>query len=303
MGISTNRVLIKCHYRCNGKCVFCLFEDLKSTPSINAKFIVSQLNKIEQTYQIDDVTISGGEPALHPGFFSLLGAIKSRGYRKIRLATNAIAFSDSDLARRVKEYVDEVIISVHASNPEDYLEISELPLEIGKKLYEGIFNIRRYFNSVGTNTVVVKKNLRNLPQIAKFILELGVNWALLTYPVPLGRFKTEYVKLACPIDAKFRELATEYIQILSPHVECNYQTMPICLMKGLERFYQKEYDQFVIDFRTGKRNFFLSVDPEKNDADFTPMANKERCENCKYAKDCVGFWDCYREAGVYRDDA
>jgi len=235
---------------------------LKNTPHIDVKFIVSQLNRIEQTDQIDDITISGGEPVLHPDFFSLLEAIKKRGYRKIRLATNAIAFSDANLAKRVKEYVDEAIISVHASSPEDYLELSDLPLEVGKKLYEGIFNIRSYFDLVGTNTVVVTKNIKNHPQIARFILELDVNWALLTYPVPLGRFKTEYRKLACPIDNKFRELVAKYIQILSPLVKCNYQTMPICLMRGLEKFRQEEYDQFVIDFRTEKKNFFLSVDAE-----------------------------------------
>lgn len=121
----------------------------------------------------DIVQISGGEPTIHPEFFQILDAAKSRPIKHVMVNTNGIRIAqDEDFARRLSEYMPdfEIYLQFDSLRAEPLKELRGLDLrEVHRRALE---RLNRY-NLSTTLVVTLKKGLNDeeIGEMVEFALQ------------------------------------------------------------------------------------------------------------------------------------
>lgn len=109
-------------YQCNQRCTGCpISKNPNKHESMSYEMIRQKLDELQEVVSIDDrisVTVSGGEPTLHPDFFRILDLFNERDYY-VTLLTNAERFSDSAFCFEFLKHIDirkfVVVTTLHGS--------------------------------------------------------------------------------------------------------------------------------------------------------------------------------------------
>jgi len=116
----------------------------------------------------DVVQISGGEPTIHPGFFRILDAAKSRPIKHLMVNTNGVRIAqDADFARRLKDYMPrfEVYLQFDSLRPGPLLALRGVDLtEVRRRALE-----RLNEHNISTTLVVTLKKGLNDGEIGEII--------------------------------------------------------------------------------------------------------------------------------------
>jgi len=126
---------------CNAKCVFCANSVLKRPRGFldveNFRYFVQNQkellkNNIFQkigTKKYPRITFCGlGEPLLHPKIEEIIKIAHDNGFYT-QLITNGALLSKEKAQQLVNSHLDEMAISLHSTNPTNYLKITGLDLE------------------------------------------------------------------------------------------------------------------------------------------------------------------------------
>lgn len=284
------RVDIKVGFRCNNRCKFCVQGDKRSYLAAKDKKEVKRSLKDAYNRGKDEVVFTGGEPTLHPHFLDLVKYAKETGFKEIQIQTNGRLFAYNDFClKTIRAGATQFSPAVHGPNAKihDFLTSSKGSFA---QTTQGIKNLKKLNQYVLTNTVITTTNAKYLPQIAKLLVNLGVNQYQLAFIHISGRAaenkdwivpkKTEiikYIKKGLDVGIKAnRKVMTEAI--------------PYCLMKGYENYIAEKvippsavYDAgfMVEDYAKYRRNKGKAKGPN--------------CKKCKYYQICEGPWKEYPE--------
>lgn len=174
---------------CNLKCKHCYLEDLK-----NAKIILP-FRKIEEVLTdardlgAHHVTLTGGEPTLHPKFPEILTLANKLGF-KITIFTNATTLNE-DIVSVLKECnINGVQVSLEG--------LKEMHEKIrGKGTFERTISGIKLLVDAGirvtVNTQLTKGIIDNIQEYASFLKSTGVSKLLLTIPSLVGEAKKNNV--------------------------------------------------------------------------------------------------------------
>ncbi len=110
-------------YQCNQRCTGCpVFHNTNKNKSLTYEQIVEQLEQIQSEMRGNErvsITVSGGEPTLHPDFFRILDQFKERNFF-VTLLTNADKFAGEGFCREFLKHIDirrfVVVTTIHGSN-------------------------------------------------------------------------------------------------------------------------------------------------------------------------------------------
>lgn len=104
--------IIRFNFRCNQRCGFCFVSThLPDPPESRVREAIEEAGRRGAR-----IVISGGEPTLNASFLPLARFAAERSAHPVQLQTNAMAFAEGDLARRLVEVgVREAFVSLHAS--------------------------------------------------------------------------------------------------------------------------------------------------------------------------------------------
>lgn len=281
------RIDIKISYRCNNRCKFCVQGDKwrwyqdRTTDEIRTILQDSKNN-------YGEVIFTGGEPTIRPDIIELIGNAKSLGYR-IQIQTNGRMFAYKDFCKKVIQAgADMFAISVHGHNAQlhDYLTGAKGSF---RQSTSGITNLLSCAKLVVTNTVINKKNYHFLPEIAKFLVRLGVPQYQFAFPHILGStmankdWLVPRKKEIIPYLRKGIEIGIRKKKI--PKTEA----IPYCFLSGYEDCIAErdipETKVFGIEL-TEKFNHW-----RKNEG----KLKGPRCKECKYFQCCEGPWREYPE--------
>jgi MoaA/NifB/PqqE/SkfB family radical SAM enzyme len=170
-----NNLYIVITDKCNKNCVFCYNEknNVHTIKFNQMKKIYNNLKDhiLEKTY----ITLSGGEPTIHPELFKIMCFLKNKGHY-IRIITNGLLLN--------KKIINELIL--HNLN-EIQISISEYDLNNKKymtNIYKKIQNVckyKAYFNNININ-YIISENV-DLDFINKLI-NIGVKNINVSYTVP-----------------------------------------------------------------------------------------------------------------------
>lgn len=195
------RLELHISYACAQGCSFCSesgrLARWRSAPVSSAE--IARVLAVKRRQGFSHLTLTGGEPTLHPGFLGVLDAAKRLGFSTY-VTSNGGRLADPGFARQALPLIDELCLSVHGDDAGLHDKMTRTP---------GSFvRLRRAFAHAAvqprlfllTNTVVTRRNFGRLERILRFILGSGpVRHCLLSQVAPEGRGARDYGKNAVPL--------------------------------------------------------------------------------------------------------
>lgn len=138
----------------------------KAIAIIDHLFKISKERK-EDDYKIKKISFAGGEPTLIPWVFDAIKYAKKLGF-KVELITNGTNKLDDNQIR----YLDVIALDIDAINPQKNKELGK-DLEHVKRAEEIIEKAKKHGVYIKINSVLTKKNLYDIFEVAKWIKEKG----------------------------------------------------------------------------------------------------------------------------------
>jgi MoaA/NifB/PqqE/SkfB family radical SAM enzyme len=115
--INEKRQWVRLTRMCNNRCIFCLDADAQNGSVISYREILANLQSGAH-YNCSRAVLSGGEPTLHPKFFSVIKYARSIGYSGVQVVTNGRLFSYKGfLEKAINSGVTELTFTIQGHTP------------------------------------------------------------------------------------------------------------------------------------------------------------------------------------------
>jgi len=284
------RLDLKVGFACNNRCRFCV-QGMK-----RERFGRRSREELDEilTGNTDraGVVFTGGEPTLHPDIIWLIARARQLGYQSVQVQTNGRMFAYRRFCREVVEAgVTEVSPALHGHRDElhDYLTTVAGSFE---QTVAGIRNLKELGIPVVTNTVITRSNFRHLPEIARLLVDLGVDQYQLAFVHPVGSAGPE---------RNFDSVVPRF-QLIEPYVHRGLEigaaagrvvmteAIPYCFMAG--------YEQYVGERIMPSTKIFDAEGVIEEYRDYRQGEGKLKgpaCRQCKFNDICEGPWREYPE--------
>ena len=164
-------VTIEITSQCNLKCCHCYIEDRISCQTVTYLDVRTIEKVINEAYKLKAITITltGGEPLMHPEFALILKLIKERGFLTF-LKTNGTLINTRNI-QYIKKYVDSVILSRYGFSPETYETVTGV-----KKSYNMYCNslslLKEYQIPYKENAILLRENESEIEQFLSSNLKI-----------------------------------------------------------------------------------------------------------------------------------
>lgn len=287
-----NKVVIITGYRCNNNCLFCIDSEkrnLRNKDSDEIKMEMIRAKKQGSTY----LELIGGETTIRPDILELIEFARNLGFETIAMATNGRMLSHKDFTQNlIKSGITSLIFSIHGHNASLHDSLTRAKGSFNQ-LKAGINNLKEIgFSNIHSNTTIVQQNFKKLPEIAKTIIDLGINdsefiFADPTYGGVFVNFKEMMPRIskAAPYIYKALDIGNKN------KANFTIRYVPLC--------YFKKYFSQISELREVKyfhtRHYapdFINEDVEgsrKNISRMKPL----KCLKCKEHARCEGIWREY----------
>ena len=117
-------------YFCNHHCFFCPCGEKSELPVFAPKNqLLQAIESGIKHQQIDQITLSGGEPTLHPDFYELLHFCVNHGLR-VTILSNGDSLSRMEYAKKLFDGIDRHAISVTTALHSDLGELHDKRWEL-----------------------------------------------------------------------------------------------------------------------------------------------------------------------------
>ncbi|MBW2979921.1 radical SAM protein [Candidatus Woesearchaeota archaeon] len=282
------RVDIKTGFICNNNCRFCVQAHKKHHGNRTTEAIKQDLK--ESKKRCDEVVLTGGEVTIREDFFELVNYARDLGFSSIQIQTNGRMFSSYEFCKKtIAAGANTFSPALHGycAAQHDFLTRSKGSFV---QTVRGIQNLKKLGQIVVTNTVVVKPNYRNIPELAKLLVKLRIDQFQFAFVHSMGNAAKSYDSIVPTMS-----LASPYIKKglqagIDAGISVMAEAMPYCMMGGYENYVSemfipeteiKDIDHAINDFKAvrvkqGKKKF-------------------PQCNKCKYDKICEGPWREYPE--------
>ncbi len=280
-------------YECNNHCRFCIDSNKRELPNKTTNEIKQEMIRARKrgtTY----LELIGGETTIREDAVELIKFAKDLGFETINMATNGRMFSYPKYAQKIiKAGLTDIIFSIHGHNAKthDYLTQSKGSFN---QLKKGLNNLKKLnFEKIGSNTTIIKDNLKYLPEIGKFIFNQGIRNSEFIFVDPsYGAAHDNFNKLV-PQISKAAPAIKKCLDIGKknkiPHWHIRY--VPLCYFQ--DYLNQVSELQEVATFKTEHiAPDFKNLDVE-NSRKIVGRIKPKKCRQCKLFNQCEGIWKEY----------
>lgn len=190
---------VRIQFHCNQSCRFCFVSThLPNAPEQAIADAIAEIGALRGT-----LTLSGGEPTLHPKLIELVRLGRTSGAREIVLQTNAVQLAREGFAEELaREGVAVFFVSLHASNAELSDRITEAPGTFEKTIL-GIDEIAKTNAQLSLNFVFCRANTSDFPA---YIEMVGRRWPKASVTVSHVAASTDVVPFDRELIPRFSEL-------------------------------------------------------------------------------------------------
>lgn len=159
--------IIRVQFRCNQACTFC-FVSTHLPPMGDDAVRAAILSSAARNRKI---TLSGGEPTLHPKLVEYVQLAKQHSKLPVQLQTNAIRLDDARLVDALADAkLDEAFVSLHGTTAEVSDAVTEAPGTFARTIV-GIDELHRTSIELMLNFVICQTNLHQLRDYIALIAE------------------------------------------------------------------------------------------------------------------------------------
>lgn len=291
----TKKTVIFMGYFCNNKCIFCCNEDRRKTVRDKSTAEIKQDMILARERGSDYIELIGGEPTIRRDILELLKFAKQTGFKTIMFSTNGRMFSYKSFAKKLIDAgLNHVVFSIHGHNAKLHDSLTQVKGSFSQ-LIRGINNVRELgFENIGSNTIIIKQNYKNLLDIGKLIYNLGIKNSEFIFIDPThGAPKKRFFDLV-PAYEEVSPYVNELLKFGKEHNirHWDIRYYPFCFVK-------EEYHNMISELHE-KATFstqhlapdFINLDVEKSRKEIARTKIK-KCVGCKYYDKCEGYWKVY----------
>lgn len=228
------RADVKVWFACNNLCEFCVQWDKR------LRYKQRTLDEIKTI--LDDefknwclwVVFTWWEPTVHKDLVKAVEYAKKIWYLEIQIQSNWMNFENLEYCiKLIKAWVTEFSPSIHWFNQETHDELVWTPWS-WKKVVKWLYNLKKLWQKVIINSVVTKKNYKEIPSLALLLAKIWVDqfqfafvhilWSAAKNSniiVPKKNDCLPYIKAWLDIWKKY-------------NITCMTEAIPFCLMQGYE---------------------------------------------------------------------
>ena len=285
-------------YKCNNKCIFCNDWDKRNLPQKTSFQIKKEMIGARargSTY----LELIGGETTIRPDIIELVRFAKNLGFTTIAMATNGRMYSLKGFAKKILQAgLNSIIFSIHGHTAKLHDSLTQVPGSF-EQLKKGVENVREIIRElnlqvhIGSNTCVMKKNYRYLPQIGKYIRSLGIDNSEFIFVDPTYGAAFDFFDKIVPKISQVAPFAHKLLDIGKkeqlPHWHIRY--VPLCYFQ--DYLGQISELQEVQTFHTEHlAPDFYNPNAEEGRKKIG-RAKTKRCQGCKLYNWCEGIWKVY----------
>lgn len=284
------RVDIKIGFACNNRCRFCVQGNKRerhpprSFRRINEALVQGRGNGAT------GLVITGGEPTLHRTCVPTVRAARALGYETVQIQTNGRRLAYSDFCELlIAAGVTEFSPALHGAEAKVHDSLTVAPGSFSQTV-QGIRNLVGLGQRVITNTVVTTVNARQLPDLARLLVDLGVEQYQFAFVHIVGTAAENKDWLVPRKDEVMTHIRAGLEIGRRAGVRCFTEAVPLCLMPGFEDCVAERIIPATQVF-----------DAEGTIDDFTAHRREEGktkgpvCTGCRYEEECEGPWREYPE--------
>jgi len=281
---------IKTGFQCNNNCVFCAQGDKRNFGKTQTTGEVKKA-LAENVVNFGGVVLTGGEITIRKDFLELVNFAKECGYKNIFIQTNGRMFSYPELCKKTVEAgATNFSLSLHGSTPEIHDGLTRIKGSFEQTL-KGIKNLLELGAFVSTNTVVMKTNYLDMPNIAQLLSGIKVFSYQLSFMDinPVIEKNKEMIDGIVPRYKEVKESVEKALQVgIDQDIKCKLEAFPFCTLDEKYHYHipgKKFSNYFVFD---GER----MTDMVKRRRDKLKWQG-EKCKDCKFFNICEGPWRNY----------
>ena len=153
--------------KCNSKCVMCNYWKYKDFEFLPYKIIESCISDFKKL-NIQSVTLTGGEPLLHPEWSDFATLLKKNNI-SIHLMTNGLLLMKE--RNHIKDLVDSITVSFDGGTPESYEKIRGV--NAFNIVLNGVKEIREMGKPIRLRTIIQKGNYQDMLKLINIAKEYG----------------------------------------------------------------------------------------------------------------------------------
>lgn len=221
--------------RCNLRCEMCFkqyWEDKEGDLDYN--LFLKILDDAKEFPELEMIYFGGiGEPTVHPRFMDMVKEVKKRGYA-LGMSTNGFLLTDKRIKELVELGTDLIYISLDAI-PTQETRIGHIMPSVAvdriKKIVEEKKRQGKDFPHIGVEVVITKENYWQMPHIADYLGDLGIDVLLFSNIIPIEKKHADQIVYDGSVDLQpyINELyAKAYKQFLLKLPEFQLRTERHC---------------------------------------------------------------------------
>lgn len=270
--------LIRVVFACNQACRFCFVST--HLPGVDDARIEAAIAAATEGDR--KVTLSGGEPTLHPRLLDFIRLAKSRSRHGVLLQTNAIRMGEREgYAAALREAgLDEVFVSLHGATATISDAVTETPGTFDATV-RGLDALRDAGLNLQINFVICRKNAHELPAWVELLAE---RW-------PDAFANVSFVAASTDVVPRDRELVPRYAEVL-PYL---FEAMRIAAQRGLSIGGFDSMCGVPLCLVPGDLEPFFALAAVPSDFDGGEFVKPAPCTRCALASRCWGVRRGYLE--------
>lgn len=283
-------------YKCPNNCSFCSEGDqLKKFKGtfVSKEAILKHLGRFAH-HGFNHLTLTGGEPTLHPDFLEIIRFASLSGY-KTYVSSNGGLFARKSFCLKALPYLDEVSFSLHGDSARLHDSLTNNPGSF-LRLRKAFANIKEGKKKVFVfvNIVATLKNLPYLKNIIDFAADsVSAKQVLISAVAPEGAGKDNFLRLTIPLKEMAKHLSLLVDTAYRRKMRIRFFGVPMCSLGKFFGFSNDAYwsSRTTIELWRNLGHEFLKVTKS-----YKPVRNRikvRKCLRCAVRNICGGVFREY----------
>jgi MoaA/NifB/PqqE/SkfB family radical SAM enzyme len=283
-----SRVDIKIGFACNNRCEFCVQGDKRLQHGPRPFEQMRADLEDGRRRGASGIVITGGEPTIHATVLAVARLAREMGYVTVQIQSNGRMFSHLPFCEQaIAAGANEFALALHGASAQTHDRLTRAPGAF-RQVVTGIRNLVRLEQRVLTNTVITSVNYRELPAIARLLVQLGVLQYQFAFVHILGTAATNASWLV-PRKTEAMPFVKAGLDVgIRAGIRCMTEAIPFCFLPGYEAHVAEQIIPRTVVF-----------DADVTLEDYTAYRQTEgkakgpMCRRCVYFERCEGPWAEY----------
>lgn len=297
------KTVIFVSYDCNNNCRFCMEQDVRNDPSKSTQEVKKKIigaKKRGSTY----IEMIGGEITIREDFLELIEFARNLDFETVMIATNGRMFAYPEYAEKaIKAGLNSIVFSIHGHTPElhDSLTRAEGSFD---QLHKGFKNIKKAVKKLGkevhlgSNTTIVKQNVKDLPKIGSHIKSLGIrNSEFIFVDCNEGGAYNNFYGLVPKVSdaAPYIRKCLDLVDSTEPGVNWDVRYVPLCYFPDhLNQISELKEVKIFETEQLGRDAVRSGYDYQKKRKNMSRI-KPDKCKGCDIFDICEGLWKEYHK--------